>query len=307
MRRWVKKELGWTERKATRAAQKIPDNWEDVCEQSTLRIAYQIKEFDISEAAFFVNTDQTQVVFAPGDKLTYAPVGAKQVSLVGGDEKRAFTVLVAIASDGTLLPFQVIYEGKSERSCPSPKAPHYDELLATGARLEFSGTKTYWSNIHTMQLWVDNTLAPYFNRRKQEFNRPESQRTVLQWDVWSVHRSEEMRTWMRENHPTILVDYVPGGCTGVHQACDVGIQRSFKHSIKRSYHQTMVEQMLEQMKDGKLDVAFDKRVGVLRDQSVGWLWDAFNSLNKKDFVKRVRTFPALSIPIYNFKRSLPGL
>ena len=90
---WVKKNLSWSIRKATHAVQKIPADWEDKCKKSFLCKAYSIKEYDIP-SALFVNSDQTQVIFTPGDKLTYAPIGKKQVSLVGGDEKWAFTVMV---------------------------------------------------------------------------------------------------------------------------------------------------------------------------------------------------------------------
>ena len=107
VQKWMRHQLNWSECKATRAAQKIPDDWEEKCERSFLRKAYSIKEYDIP-SALYVNSDQTQVVYAPGNKMTYAPIGAKQVSLVGGDEKWAFTAMVSIANDGTLLPFQAI-------------------------------------------------------------------------------------------------------------------------------------------------------------------------------------------------------
>ena len=84
--KWMRGQLNWSECKATRAAQKIPEDWKDKCERSFLRKAYSIKEYDIP-SALYVNLDQTQVVYAPGDKMTYAPIGTTQVSLVGGDEK----------------------------------------------------------------------------------------------------------------------------------------------------------------------------------------------------------------------------
>jgi len=57
--------------------------------------------------------DQTQVIFALGDRFAYAPVGEKQVMLVGGDEKRAFTVMVLVSNSSAVLPFQAIYVGKT--------------------------------------------------------------------------------------------------------------------------------------------------------------------------------------------------
>src|SRR6267378_6132166 len=76
VRKWMRDVLNWSHRKATRAAQKIPSNWEDLCEKSFFRKAYSIKEDDIP-ADLYVNSDQTQVVFAPGDKMTWAEKGAK--------------------------------------------------------------------------------------------------------------------------------------------------------------------------------------------------------------------------------------
>lgn len=286
VRKWVKHNLKWSQRKATRAAQKIPEDWEDKCEKSFLRKAYSIKEYDIP-SSLYVNADQTQVTFAPGDKFTYAPTNAKQVTLVGGDEKRAFTVMVAIANNGTLLPFQAIYVGKTDRSCPSKSAPHYDDLIGAGMRLEYSGTKTYWSNQRTMRLWVDHILAPYFEEEKTKLGLPESQKALLQIDVWAVHRSQEFRTWMAENHPNIILDYVPGGCTGVHQPCDTGIQRPFKHSIKRSYHEAVVEEMVKQIEEEADVIAIDKRLASLRDCSVAWLWNAQKCIGNETLVKKV--------------------
>ena len=104
--------MNWSERKATRAAHKLPDNWEDICEKSLLRIAHDMKEEDIP-AALYVNTDQTQAVYAQGSNLTWTQTGSAQVSAVGEDEKRAFTAVVSVSNSGILLPFQAIYMGKS--------------------------------------------------------------------------------------------------------------------------------------------------------------------------------------------------
>ncbi|KAJ7049803.1 hypothetical protein C8F01DRAFT_960885, partial [Mycena amicta] len=50
---------------------------------------------------------------------------------------------------------------------------------------------------------VNEIIGPYFERSKLE----------PKIDVWSVHRSEAFRDWMRENHPTITIQFIPGGCT----------------------------------------------------------------------------------------------
>ena len=286
MRKWLHDALNWSKRKGTQAAHKLPEDWEDQCERSFIRKVYVIKEEDIV-ALLWVNSDQTQAVYAPGDKMTWAPTGSKQVAVHGNEEKRAFTLLISVARNGTVLPMQAIYSGKTERSRPSYKSPHYSELIDAGFLLEESGTTTYWSNHQTMHSFIDRILAPYFEQEKVKLGLPPSQKSLWTIDVWSVHRSKEFRNWMKGNHPNIILDYVPGGCTGVAQPCDVGIQRPLKLSMKRTYHEDIITEVLKQI-DAKSEVInIDSRLPTLRDQSTHWIWNAYKVISNKALVKKV--------------------
>ncbi|KAF6752000.1 hypothetical protein DFP72DRAFT_751737, partial [Ephemerocybe angulata] len=176
------------------------------------RKAWSLKEYDIP-SALWVNSDQTQVVYAPGDGMTWADKGAKQVASVGVDEKRAFTVMVSVSSDGQVLPFQAIYEGKTERVVPSPKARYRAECDQIGCRFVPSKSSTYWSNQATMKLFVEDILVPFFDRQRARLDRPPSSKALWTIDVFSVHRSQEFRDYMEATHPNIILDFVPGGCT----------------------------------------------------------------------------------------------
>ncbi|TFK63785.1 hypothetical protein BDN72DRAFT_775506 [Pluteus cervinus] len=281
--------MHWSLRKGTQAAQKLPINWEDQCERSAMRKAYVIKEEDIPPQ-LWVNSDQTKMVYAPGGQLTWGETGAKQIQVLGNDEKRAITVFVSVSSDGTLLPMQVIYGGKSARSCPTVEAPHYTDLVNEGFLLQESGTTTYWSTLGTMKTFVDKILAPYFEKWKKDLGLSPLQKSFWTIDAWSVHRSQEFRAWMRKEHPTIILDYVPGGCTGVAQPCDVGIQRPFKLSIKRSYHEDVVADILEQFDEGVAVVRMDTRLPTIREKSTRWIWNAYRALSDRDLVKKVAHF-----------------
>ncbi|KAF6740973.1 hypothetical protein DFP72DRAFT_743759, partial [Ephemerocybe angulata] len=204
--------LEWSRRKATQAAQKLPDDWEEQCVRSCMRKSYVIREHDIVPE-LFINSDQTQVVYAPGDKMTYDKKGEKQVRVIGLEEKRAFTVVVSVASDGSVLPFQAIYKGSSKNSLPSPEAPNYNDLIGTGTRLVSSRSGTYWSNQGTMRELVEDIIEPYISRIKAKLKLPEWAKCLWTIDVFSVHRSEEFRGYMKTNHPNIVLDFVPGGCT----------------------------------------------------------------------------------------------
>jgi hypothetical protein len=95
---------------------------------------------------------------------------------------------------------------------------------------------------------------------------------------------------MRDNHLTILVNFVPEGCTGVGQPLDVGINRPFKQSIKVSYHADLVNDFLGQMKKNN-EIKFDSHIGALRDASVGWLWNAYHVIQSEELIKKVCDIP----------------
>jgi len=92
------------------------------------------------------------------------------------------------------------------------------------------------------------------------------------------------------NHDTIIILFVPAGCTGLLQPSDVGFQRIFKHSLKISAHTDVIQEVLTQLKSGVSvsDVKIDTTLKILRDRTVHWLWTAFKSLNSPEIVKKVR-------------------
>ncbi|KAE9389233.1 hypothetical protein BT96DRAFT_783375, partial [Gymnopus androsaceus JB14] len=111
---WVRKypheQLGWSLRACTRAAQKLPDNYEEILLEAYLREAWIIRNHHIP-AELRVNTDQTQTVYQPGTKFSWNTTGEKQVNVVGKDDKRAFTLVPSISASGDVLPMQAIYSG----------------------------------------------------------------------------------------------------------------------------------------------------------------------------------------------------
>jgi hypothetical protein len=118
VRKLIKRALGWTIRRSTRAGRKIPKNADEILTKAFLRIAYITKHEDIP-SELMANSDQMQVVLQQGCDKTYAPKSSKQVTTLGSEEKRAITVLTTLTNDGVLLPFQTIHKGSTLQSLPS--------------------------------------------------------------------------------------------------------------------------------------------------------------------------------------------
>ncbi|KAF8599168.1 hypothetical protein BDV93DRAFT_449716 [Ceratobasidium sp. AG-I] len=287
-RRFLHKYLNWSIRKATRAAQKFPPNVNTVLLHAFLRFACVVRDEDIP-ACCIVNADQTQVVYNAGSHSTWNSSGERQVHVLGVEEKRAFTLLVAVSLSGDVLPFQAIYSGKTSRSLPESTALGFAAASTLGFSLDYSGTSTYWSTQATMRRFISDILAPYFLAQRQLHNLPATQRCILQVDCWSVHRSAEFRDWMAANYSWIILQYVPGGCTGLFQACDVGIQRILKLAIRQAAHTDVVSETLEALESGiaPQDILNDQSRPTLRNRSVNWILEGYNAINKPEIVKKV--------------------
>jgi len=289
VRKFLHNVLRWSERRATKAAQKLPSNLEEVLTHAFLREACVIRDYAVP-AALRVNTDQTQLVYQQGTKTTWNETGSKQVATVGQEEKRAFTLVPSISASGVLLPMQAVYGGKTMKSCPSPNAALYDEAGSLKFRMLPSKSGNYWSTQKTMEDLVNNIIAPYFKATKAELGLNNDQLSIWKIDCWSVHKSDQFLSWMRINHPNIYVSFVPGGCTGVWQPLDVGIQRIMKLSMRRSAHRDVVKEVQDQLAKGIADITVDTTVGTLRDRSVGWVVNAIHDLDRPDLILKVCSF-----------------
>ena len=294
--RFVKRQLGWSKRKGTQAGQKLPADAAEQMKHHAFRLAVNIRDHSIP-ACCCVNSDQTGYTYSQPGMCTYDPTGTNQVTIVGKEDKRAFTILVGVSMSSEMLPFQIMYGGKLAASLPQINDPNSefkaanDEAKQLGFHFQPTGvTANHWSNISTMKIYVRDVLAVYFNKKRTLLKR-KNQACIWTIDCWSVHRSREFRDWMRENYPWIFVRYVPGGCTGVIQPCDVGIQRILKHAMKKTALSHIVKETVAHLNNNKDPgtILLAKVIKVLRNRSVEWLVNGYKAINKPEIVKKVCT------------------
>ena len=195
VKKFLKEEMRWSLCHPTHPGKKTPEDVTQILTNAALCLVSTISQYNVPKP-FLVNSDQTGAQYLSGALETYAPTGSKQVEVVGKDEHRAFTLMVGISMSGEVLPFQAVYAGKTSGSLPTSSAPNYNKAVEElKFCFESSGNDTYWSTMKTMQSYVINILAPYFESHRKKLNLP-NQLCVWQIDCWSVHRSLEFRSWM---------------------------------------------------------------------------------------------------------------
>jgi len=286
VRDFLRRELNWTVRWSTKAGQKLPVSWEELCEKTFFQFVTTILKEDIHQS-LLINLDQTGIILIPGGtQRTYDEKGIHQVALHGKEEKRAFTVVLITSANGSVLSVQAVWKGKSERSLPSLAVDKSRRTEAESAGFRFVlNAKNHWSNLDTMQQLITNIILPYRQRMITKYHLSSMAKVILYWDCWKVHWSEAMRNWVKENYSSwLILIFVPAGCTGVFQPCDVGLQRVFKHHIQLAAGEFFVEEVKKQLDRGNTpeEIRICDKIGPLRNQTPGWLLDSVNYLNHPD-------------------------
>jgi hypothetical protein len=92
-----------------------------------------------------------------------------------------------------------------------------------------------------------------------------------------------------KNYPWIVILYIPGGCTGLFQACDVGIQRILKLAIRQASHADVVNETLGALESGRAPevIINDKSQRTPCNRSVNWIVQGYHAINKPEIVQKV--------------------
>jgi hypothetical protein len=225
---FVHRELNWTWRCRTTAAGKLPEDWQSQGTQMAQRIAVHVALSEVDES-LIVNWDQTGVILIPAASRTYERQGETRVAVLGAEEKRQITAVLGSSMAGDMLPLQLIFAGKTERSRPAATP------ASTAAGFHLTSSDNHWSTQQTMREYIEHVIEPYRQRKIKEKGLKQDSRMVLVLDAWSVHRSEEFRSWMAKNHPLMHLVFVPANCTSHLQVADVVLQKSFKAKLRERF------------------------------------------------------------------------
>ena len=95
-----------------------------------------------------INIDQTAIRLVPSSAWTMDERGTNRISLKGLDDKREITALLVDTLYGTLLPPQLLFEGKTDRCHPAINFPDEWNIFHT---------ENHWSNTSTVLRFVTNT------------------------------------------------------------------------------------------------------------------------------------------------------
>jgi hypothetical protein len=272
---WARQQLEWRWRARTTAASKLPADWEAQGVLMAKRTA-ALMEMHSVHPSLVINADQTGVKLVPSSAWTYEKRNSSSVATVGAEDKRQITACLSSALSGDMLPLQLIFQGKTNRSLPEKTAAS----IASLCHITFS--ENHWSSQSTMQQYISEIIMPYAETCIRKHRLHADAHIILMLDVWAVHKSEEFRRFLRTQHPRIHLVFVPANCTSKLQVADVALQRPFKHGITRRFNEWAVQQIQQQIQTGNVVGLADLlKMATIKPLALQWCIESWNVLKER--------------------------
>ena len=176
-------------------------------------------------AQLVINGDETAVLLVNRATTTRSAEGVKRVKILGmGDDKAQITTTIFVTESGDVLPYQMIFTGKTPRCHPTSGKP--DDCLWTH-------TESHWQSVKTYLEVIEKIVIPYKNNVIQTLQLPPDQVTILKHDLHFTHKDASVLKYLKDNFIAPL--FVPAACTDAMQECDVVVNKPFKAAVRNGY------------------------------------------------------------------------
>ena len=165
---WAKslmQRMGFVKRKVSNAGKVLVADFDELKQQFLADIAAEVIMNDIP-AELIINWDQTGLKIIPTGDWTMHQSGEKVIPIVGSDDKREITAVLAGTATRQYLPPQLLYEGKTNRCHP---------VVAFPTGWDIWHSSNHWSNEETMKRYLETIMLPFITEQKKKLALKSSQ------------------------------------------------------------------------------------------------------------------------------------
>ena len=266
----------FVKRKGTKASRTLPSDFATIKTAFHHRIKTIVDELLVLKVLIY-NFDQTGVKIVPVDAWTHEIKGSTQVEIIALNDKRQITALLTTCLDGSLLPPQLIYAGKTTQCHPKFHFPK-DWLI--------SHSDSHWSTDISMEEWLSELFLPHLQAKRKELKLRNNQPAILIFDLFKCHQNESFLNTLKENNVQAI--FVPASCTDQLQPNDCSLNKPFKVELKRyftSWYADQVKTFLELQNENKDpakkgEFTVDLSLTRLKPLHSKWMVDTFQTLTR---------------------------
>ena len=269
---WAKslfKRMGFVQRASTTGKVHIPESAIPEAELSFQhKIVNFVEKYNIP-SSLVLNSDQTPSKYVTVGRTTLVQRNTTTVNIAGSTDKRSITATFTVTLDGRILPFQVIYGGKTTRSLPSVSFPESFSLRVN---------EKHFGNTDEVIKHLMEIVVPYVNQQRKELLLHD-QPALLIWDVFRGQLTDPVTSTLKENN--IFVVFVPNKMTDLFQPLDLTTNKWVKDFMKKKFCEWFAAKLREALKQGQnleeVDIKF--QLTTLKPLHATWLIDCYNQLS----------------------------
>ena len=221
--RYLLHRLGYVKRKSNSKAKVTPTDFTQL-QSHFLADIRAIVEMEEVPPALVVNWDHTGLKYVPVSSWTMAKEGSKRVEISGIDDKRQITAVFAVTLDGSFLPIQLIYCGKSRACLPPMKFP---------SDWHITYSHNHWANENTSKDYIEKIILPYLRVKRQELNLAHDHHALCIFDNFKGQLTDDVLQLLEKNHIDIV--FVPPNCTDRLQPLDLSVNKPAKDFLRDKF------------------------------------------------------------------------
>lgn len=283
-RTWVRslyQRMNFSRRVATTSRPVITRSlWNEVRSLFLYEISEKVLRYKIPDE-LIINADQTPSKFVATDNVTIAKKGEKHISRAGSSDKRCITLTVCESLDGKILPFQLIYQGKTQRSLPNFGFPD-------GFCLSYN--EKHWSNEKESIRLIEEVLVPYIEKVKDAKFLPANQKTLLIWDAFKAQSTEKVKDVLSQH--SIECVMVPKNMTHLLQPLDLTTNGSLKKLEKRAFSKYFTSSIMSALREEPnrdvTSIKVDLKLSTLKPYHAKVMVEAYEFLQSKKGVSIIK-------------------
>ena len=151
--------------------------------------------------------------------------GSKSVHIKGLSDKCNITLTFTVTLSGKILPFQIIYAGKTKACHPR------DITFPPGFCI--TQNPSHWSNEEKTLKLIRQVINPYVISKRVELKFPATQRALVVWDVFKGQMTPVVKSELESLN--IVLVAVPANMTHFFQPLDLTVNGSTKKFMRKQF------------------------------------------------------------------------
>lgn len=215
--------MGFVKRKVSNAGKVLPAEYTELKEQILADIAAEVILNDIL-SDLVINWDQTGLKIVPTGEWTMNLARDKIVPVVGSDDKREITAVLAATASGKYLPPQLLFKGTTKRCHPVVSFPSSWDIWHSS---------NHWSNEDTMKRYLDTIMIPFISEQQSKLLLTTSQHALVIFDGFKGQNTPDFLEELEKNNVGWVK--IPPNCTDKLQPMDIAINKSIKTELRRCF------------------------------------------------------------------------